>query len=307
MKNLALKFSKETSFTSVKVQQLMNQELFPDEEFENQKKKEIYEEAKSFHKAQHGLIRISKYEFSDSANLKRKCLSKNNLQLDFFEHGYYYGMLDENKQNDDPTLHSTTKIWHVNYSSERAFSEWGSESRSQEAAMVLEMPLLHKASLSLQDNKTILTPILFEGAPQWLLIHNGEKDFITWDKKNNVISMMAPYGGDGTYTEKEITFLLTTLFAGFGGIMKRGQKDKATLTEVHTGNWGCGNMRNNKELIYLAQIYVADVLGIDKLIFHCTDEKLMQKAIEKWEAIPNNLSFKEIVQIFPDFNFKWRS
>ena len=38
MKNIALKFAKETSFTSVKVQQLMDQEQFPDEEFENQKK-----------------------------------------------------------------------------------------------------------------------------------------------------------------------------------------------------------------------------------------------------------------------------
>ena len=45
------------AFTSVRVQQLMDEKLFPDEEFENQKKKEIYEEAKYYHKAQHGLER----------------------------------------------------------------------------------------------------------------------------------------------------------------------------------------------------------------------------------------------------------
>lgn len=89
--------------------------------------------------------------------------------------------------------------------------------------------------------------------------------------------------------------------------MKRSQKDKATLTEVHTGNWGCGNMRNNKELIYLAQIYVADVLGIDHLVFHSTDETLMQNAIEKWKAIPDNLSFKEIAHIFTEYHFTWRA
>ena len=57
MNNLALKYAKEMVFTSVKVQQLMDEKLFPDEEFENQKKKEIYEEAKYFHKVQHGLER----------------------------------------------------------------------------------------------------------------------------------------------------------------------------------------------------------------------------------------------------------
>ena len=304
MKNIALKFAKETSFTSVKVQQLMDQEQFPDEEFENQTKKEIYEESKSFHKAQHGLVRISKYVFPDSADKKRKCLSKHNLQLEFCENGYDYGMTDKISQND--TLSPSEKIWHVNFASEKAFTEWGSESRSQEAAMVMEMPLLHKASLFLQDNKTMLTPILFEGIPQWLSICNGQKDFVTWDKRNNVISMMAPYGGDEVYKPKEIIFLLYTLFAGFGGIIKRGQKDKIPFSEVHTGNWGCGNMRNNKELIYLAQIYVADVLGIDKLVFHCTDEKLMQNAIEKWKRIPDNLSFAKIVQIFTEFKFTWR-
>ena len=40
MNNLALKYAKELVFTSVRVQQLMDEKLFPDEEFENQKKKE---------------------------------------------------------------------------------------------------------------------------------------------------------------------------------------------------------------------------------------------------------------------------
>jgi hypothetical protein len=202
---------------------------------------------------------------------------------------------------------SDTKIWQMNFASEKAFTEWGSEARSQEAAMIMEMPLLHKASLFLKtDNETELSPILFEGVPQWVSICNGEKQNITWDKTNNVISMMAPYGGDGLYKEKEIIFLLLTLFAGFGGIKRRGIKDKVPLTEIHTGNWGCGNFRNNKELIYLSQIYAADVLGIDTIVFHLTDNQLMEKAIEKWKEIPDNLFFDEVVRLFTDFGFKWR-
>lgn len=317
MNNLALKLSKEMVFTSVKVQQLMDEKLFPDEEFENQKKKEIYEEAKYYHKAQHGLVRISKYIFPESANIQRKCLTKHRVQLSFCEHGYDYGMADLESQIGKTS--SGTKIWQMNFASEKAFTEWGSEARSQEAAMVMVMPLLHKASLFLDQSGitdssllhnngsvTILTPILFEGVPQWVSICNGQVKMITWDKTNNVISMMAPYGGDGLYKEKEIIFLLLTLFAGFGGIKKRGIKDKVQLTEIHTGNWGCGNFRNNKELIYLSQIYVADVLGIDTIVFHLADNQLMEKAIEKWKEIPNNLCFDEAVKLFTDYGFKWR-
>ena len=214
---------------------------------------------------------------------------------------------------------SDTKIWQMNFASEKAFTEWGSEARSQEAAMIMEMPLLHKASIFLDQSgitdsyllhkksgTSIVTPILFEGVPQWVSLCNGQMKMITWDKTCNVISMMAPYGGDGLYKEKEIIFLLLTLFAGFGGIKKRGIKDKVQLTEIHTGNWGCGNFRNNKELIYLSQIYVADVLGSDTIVFHLADNQLMEKAIEKWKEIPDNLCFDEVVKLFTDYGFKWR-
>ena len=317
MNNLALKYAKEMVFTSVRVQQLMDEKLFPDEEFENQKKKEIYEEAKYYHKAQHGLVRISKYFFPESADTRRQYLKKHGVKLFFCEHGYDYGMAEfEDPLGKQP---SDTKIWQMNFASEKAFTEWGSEARSQEAAMIMEMPLLHKASIFLDQSRitdssllhkkngtTIVTPILFEGVPQWVSLCNGQIKMITWDKTCNVISMMAPYGGDGLYKEKEIIFLLLTLFAGFGGIKKRGIKDKVQLTEIHTGNWGCGNFRNNKELIYLSQIYVADVLGIDTIVFHLADNQLMEKAIEKWKEIPDNLCFDEAVKLFTDYGFKWR-
>ena len=317
MNNLALKYAKELVFTSVRVQQLMDEKLFPDEEFENQKKKEIYEEAKYYHKAQHGLVRISKYFFPESADTRRQYLKKHGVKLFFCEHGYDYGMAEfEDPLGKQP---SDTKIWQMNFASEKAFTEWGSEARSQEAAMIMEMPLLHKTSIFLdqsgitdssllhkKNGTTIVTPILFEGVPQWVSLCNGQMKMITWDKTCNVISMMAPYGGDGLYKEKEIIFLLLTLFAGFGGIKKRGIKDKVQLTEIHTGNWGCGNFRNNKELIYLSQIYVADVLGIDTIVFHLADNQLMEKAIEKWKEIPDNLCFDEAVKLFTDYGFKWR-
>lgn len=65
-------------------------------------------------------------------------------------------------------------------------------------------------------------------------------------------------------------------------------------------------MRNNKELIYLSQIYVASILGIDQIIFHCIDQKLLNNAIEKWKAIPNNLSLIEAIELFIKYEYTWQ-
>lgn len=312
MNNLTHKFATETGFSSIRIQKLMDKSIFPEEKFENGKKEKIYKEAKYYHKAQKGLLRISKYQFNHTAKLNRKCLSKHNIKILSVEHGYDYGLANNDEELPD------TKIWHINFASEKAFTEWGSESRSQEAAMIIEMPLLHNASIFLEQNIQptlryksknqiwLPSPLLFEGVPQWVSLYSGKIKNITWDKTNNVISMMAPYGGQGLYSEKQILNLFLTLFAAFGGAIKRGKKDKTKKTEIHTGNWGCGNMRNNKELIYLSQIYVASILGIDQIIFHCIDQKLLNNAIEKWKAIPNNLFLIEAIELFIKYEYTWR-
>lgn len=35
-------------------------------------------------------------------------------------------------------------------------------------------------------------------------------------------------------------------------------------------------------------------------------QQLMEKAIEKWKEIPDNLCFDEVVSLFTDYGFKWR-
>ena len=323
MKNIALKLTKEDVFAAVRIQHLLDTDIFPDGEFENPESKKIYNEARYFHRKQKGLIRISKYVFSGNFNFKRKCLTKHDLKIDFSELNYDYGLGWNNMPQKDfynSADSSDTKIWYVNFAAKNAFTEWGEDSHSQEAGMIREMPLLYKACRFLDSgeimdsslihkndqNVTIITPILFEGIPQWVNCYGNSEIAIPFDKKNNILSMMAPFGGKGIYNENEIIFLLLTLFSGFGGIIKRAQKDRVPFTEIHTGNWGCGNMRNNKKLIYLAQIFAANVLGIDRIVFHNIDKEKMNNALEKWKNFPECVSFTEAVQIFLKYGFKWR-
>ena len=317
MKNIAHKFATEKGFVSTKIQYLMDEEIFPDEEFEYPVLKDLYYQSKQYHKSQRGVIRISKYTFSENADIKRKCLKKNNLLPETVSYFYDDGLLSEKKESSE-TEGTKKKIWYVNASAEEVFQAWGSDSRSQEASMIREMPLLRKASLFLESNIQpsicfqnqnelwMPSPILFEGVPLWLSNLDGKTKFITWDQKINIVSMMAPYGGEGAYTIGQLLNLFLTLFSAFGGIIKRGKKDKADYTELHTNSWGCGNFRNNIELIYLAQLYVADVLGIDRIIFHSIDIRLMDSAIKKYHEIPDNISFSKALNHFFRLGFKWQ-
>lgn len=309
MKNLTLKFAKDAGYVSERIQQLMDEQLYPDEEFEDNDIEEIYKNAKYYHKAQHGLIRISKYVFSDTADLQRKCLNKHNINTEVVDYFYDFGLTGSSKPD--------AKIWYVNSASDKAFRTWGTNTKSQEVAMVQKMPLLHKVSLFLDTNiqPTVCfrnankiwtpSPILFEGVPLWLSTYTGELKYISWDHTCNIAAMMAPFGGNGAYTETQILFLLTTLFAAFGGIVRRAQKDRCDYVELHSSSWGCGNFRNNKELIYLSQIYAADVMGIKKIIFHKIDEKSLQAALEKYSVIPDQFSFLDAVNHFTALGFTW--
>ena len=104
MDNLTHKFATEIGFSSIKIQKLMDKNIFPDEEFENEKKEKIYNEAKYYHKAQKGLLRISKYQFNDTAKVNRKCLSKHNIKISSVEHSYDYGLKNNNEELNEEEL-----------------------------------------------------------------------------------------------------------------------------------------------------------------------------------------------------------
>ena len=266
MNNLALKYSKMIGEYSVFIQELMNQGKYPDEEFENSLKKLFFQKGQGCHRKQRGIIRISKFEFKDRKNQKEKILQIHPIEIKATDLNFQFVR----------NLSDDMKIWYVDFSDKNAFPDWGCNTWGESDSLLFSMPLLRKSVLFInqlnnpdftdsvcykdKSKKLWPTPILFEGVPVWASLINGKPELVQSDIKTNVISMMAPFSSVGEkYNRDQLIYLLQILLTAFGGIVHRAVKDKKKLIQLHTGNWGCGNLGNNKELIYLSQIYIASV------------------------------------------------
>lgn len=310
MNNYALKLVKEKGSVSLKVNNLYR---FPEDEFHNLKKMELYEKGKRYHKSQKGIFRVSKFEFFSSKEKRLAMLKKHPVEISNVKNAFDYVEGD-----------ADTKVWYMNFADKEAFDDRDTRSFSSLTDLqIMEMPLLYKANRFLNtdpyacitpttyymDGKLQCpTPVLFENVPQWFVIKNTieveKNQIISRDKKNNIIAMIAPCGSYEVYQKDHLYFLCSNLFAGFGGIIYQGIKSKVRKFELHTGNWGCGHFNNNKELIYLSQMIVASVMGIQKLCFHFADETAFTSAKSKYEKLIDEFNYEEIVSYLETQQYK---
>lgn len=289
MINISLKLAREKGHASVKVQQLI---LLPEEKFQNKKKEELYRSCRFYHSKQNGIMKISQYQFTDSIHNQNVLLVKQPIAIRTDTEGFDYA----EPQNENE------RIWYMNYAGLEPFCERDTDSESFEDVQVMKMPLLFKANQFLQtvadvgltpfttffDEGTYRpTPLLFENVPQWADAGRDWLEPLQKDKFNNIIAMRAPFQVHDIYTLEDLTYLVETVSSGFGGIQKQGQKAKKTVTHLHTGNWGCGNLRNNPELIYLAQLYIASVMGFVSITFHKVFRPAFDVAVEKFTVMPD--------------------
>lgn len=311
MNNHALKLVKEKGSVSLKVHNLIK---MPEDEFTNFGKQSLYENAKTYHKKQKGILRVSKYEFYSSKENRLAMLKKHPMEIQILEKGFEYD------EGDD-----STKIWYMNFADKEAFDDRDTSGfKSLSDLQIMEMPLLYKVNRFLNTDPFVCispttfykdgkfscpTPVLFENVPQWVSMRDinvlKNNQIITRDKTNNIISMRAPYGNYDIYEQGHLNFLCQTLFAGFGGIIFQSAKSKVKNIELHTGNWGCGShFNNNKELIYLSQLIVASVMGIQKIYFHGVDKNAFDLAQKKFDAMGDEFSYQDFVLYLDEQNYK---
>ncbi len=92
---------------------------------------------------------------------------------------------------------------------------------------------------------------------------------------SNIIAMEAPSAGRGSYSRKDIEYILTTAFTGFSAARIESYLASAQQPNViiHTGFWGCGAYGGNRVLMSLLQLLAARLAQVNHLVFHTGDAR----------------------------------
>lgn len=197
--------------------------------------------------------------------------------------------------------------WHVNFADPHLFVAYGSRLLAQDELQVAEHPVLASLREALVASRippvtvegNTATPVLVRGAHRLVAIDTAPNaaqgrpgglygnHFAVASEETirratrrlspptvgNLIAMAAPSGGQGPYKRSTIESILTTAYTAFHAaaleVHALGGTDAKTV--VHTGYWGCGAFGGNRVLMPLLQIIAAQLVGIDRLVFHAVD------------------------------------
>lgn len=324
MNSNVLKASVCMGSISKKVQYLMKS--YPPE-FKSERKASFYESASSIHRRQNGIIKFSRWRFAQERNAP---LILKNKPVEVEGKNSFYDYSDKDTE--------TSRVWYMNFSSPILFGDYEGDSFGQSQIQVLEHPLLGSVYKYLEKNKipgfepgTTMyskpTPFLIENVPYWIRVNTNpvvsidgkHYDFYGWkfaetsksilsmgirqiqhEESNNIIAMSAPSCGRGNEEKmkNQIEMIIKTLLVGFGAAVKTTTISRKKDCIIHTGNWGCGTMGNDRELTYLLQILCAGFTGVKKIVFHGLsqeDEKILKSAREKSLSIPNGIKLADYI------------
>lgn len=189
--------------------------------------------------------------------------------------------------------------WHVNFADPRLFTAYGSGLFAQDEMQVAEHPALGALCEALHarrwptltEERGQATPVLVKGVqrrcrvqtdanPAELRPHGLYGNQFMMAKADavrratvrlepptvsNLVAIAALRGGRGTYSSREIEYLLTTAYSGFrAAVIESG----GAPTVVHTGYWGCGAFGGNRVLMSLVQLVSARAAGVERMVFY---------------------------------------
>lgn len=204
----------------------------------------------------------------------------------------------------------------------------GLESKTIELRSTVYEP---EPNFYLTKKKKYPTPYLIENVPYWIsvetnpllsdgtreniygrLMRNASKKAIKagiktfkGDLKNNIIAVAAPEGGRDLYTENQIEYILQGLITAFSAAVHQTKEAGKSKSVIHSGNLGCGAFGGNKELMYLAQIYASNITGVDELVMHVSEEKILLSAKKKFSEMKSDWNFKASVKFLLNQNYRW--
>ena len=291
------------------------------------RKQRAFEAALKTHKTDTGEITIS-HVMSNQAEMASAVLEKKPFTLALDKGFYDYTKAREGEDT-----------WFVNFADPTLFVAYDSDLFAQDEIQTLEMPLLAACCLYLDERqadhitRTVTdfgepTPYLFKDVPYWLSVNTrpvlkdgtianiyGDEFFFASEEelaagikvfegnvRGNVLAIAAPRGRTRQpYSVAEQSQILKTLLCSYSAVREQAS-GKAV---IHAGNWGCGAFGGNKELMYLAQIYAASVCGIDELVLHAVDEKVLDSAKRLYENVDKKMGFADVVAFLRSRKYEW--
>ena len=290
-----------------------------------QRKQRAFETALEKHRNDDGEIIVT-HVMSNQAEMASAVFEKKPFTLTLDKGFYDYTKAREGEDT-----------WFVNFADTTLFVAYNKDLFAQDEIQTLEMPLLAAfkkyiesrpiggfAPLTNVDGNP--TPYLFKGVPYWISVNTSpvlkdgtvesiygyrfmeasdeaiEAGIRTFegDLRCNVLAISAPSGGYGRYYEEELTELMKTLICSYSAVREQA----AGKVVIHAGNWGCGAYGNNKELMYLAQMYAASVCGIDELVMHDWKEEI-DRARTLYENMDKKMSFADVIAFLHSRKYEW--
>lgn len=231
--------------------------------------------------------------------------------------------------------------WHVNFADPRLFTAYGSGLFAQDEMQVAEHPALGALREALHarrwptltEERGQATPVLVKGVQRRCRVQTDAnpaelRPYGLYGNQfmmakadavrratvrlepptvSNLVAIAALRGGRGTYTAREIEYLLTTAYSGFrAAVLESG----GAPAVVHTGYWGCGAFGGNRVLMSLLQLVSARAAGVERVVFYTVTKGGMREIDLALEQTKRSLSQPllttfECVAMISGMAFRW--
>ncbi|HEY9646670.1 MAG TPA: hypothetical protein V6C88_09885 [Chroococcidiopsis sp.] len=243
---------------------------------------------------------------------------------------------------------STQVEWYLNFAHYDLFCAYGGPLFAQDEMQVAEHPALGSLREALLDKD--IKPLTVEnGQPTPVLIRGVERrcsiatdpnleagrpyglygnnfaratpeaiqqatQLISPPTITNILAMEAPAGGRGSYTLRQIEYVLITAFTGFSAARIESELELGQQPNViiHTGFWGCGAYGGDRILMALLQLLAARLSQVNSLVFHVGDSAGSQALASAQELLKQLLDSKaraarilSLIGKIYEMGFKW--
>ncbi|MBW4620767.1 MAG: hypothetical protein KME17_15605 [Cyanosarcina radialis HA8281-LM2] len=226
----------------------------------------------------------------------------------------------------EPSNQNSTQVeWYLNFAHSDLFCAYGGPLFAQDEMQVVEHPALGSLREELLDAK--IEPLTVESSqPTPVTIYGVERRCAISTDINadlgrpfglygnnfaratpeaiqlattaldpptisNIVAIEAPPGGYGSYTDREIEYILVTAFTGFSAAqIESSSHSTSAAAIVQTGFWGCGAYGGNRILMALLQLLAARMAGIDRLVFHTGEAKGSKNLATAREILDRDLA-----------------